>query len=202
MSVKLQISQQASVHGKSFGSEATVETDGSIVKDLDVAAAKTGNLTTRTDNDTGVLTMDGSHGITTGARLDLYWGTGKRVGMTVGTVAGAAVPIDGGVGDNLPADESEITAMVPLEVPAVFDGDSAKAIVAMGLAAQGTIILAGADDATDLQVDLVSGLSYVWYLASGAANPIVGDDITQLFVSHGDTVERNMRLTAMVDDIA
>jgi hypothetical protein len=82
-----------------------------------LAAAKTGTLTTRTDNDTGTLTMTAGHGITTGQTLDVYWAGGQRRGMTVGTVATNSVPIDGGAGDNLPANTTAITAMVPTSVP-------------------------------------------------------------------------------------
>lgn len=87
--------------------------------EIEIPAAKAGLLTTRTDDDTGTLTMDPGHGITTGAKLDVYWtnadGTrGSRVDMTVGTVSGNTVPIDLGTGDNLPIQGAAIRAMVPV----------------------------------------------------------------------------------------
>jgi hypothetical protein len=68
--------------------------------------ARTGVLTARTDFDTGTITMDDSgHGITTGQTLAVWWSTfgdGQIRGMTVGTVSGKSVPIDGGTGSPLP----------------------------------------------------------------------------------------------------
>jgi hypothetical protein len=64
-----------------------------------------GSLTTRTDADTGEITMStqiAPHGITTGEIVDVVWSRGWRLGMTVGTVSGNSVPIDGGEGDDLP----------------------------------------------------------------------------------------------------
>lgn len=106
-------------YGRTTTSRVTVsaDKDGGVSKTL--AAAKTGSLTTRTDNDTGELTMAGGHGISTGNKLDVYWvdpTTGamkSRVNMTVGTVATNQVPIDGGTGDVLPVATTAVTAMVP-----------------------------------------------------------------------------------------
>jgi len=79
-----------------------------------IAAAVTadGTLTTRSDDDTGVLTMDdGMHGIATGDVVDVQWADGSRLAITVGTVAGTTVPIDGGRGDVLPAESTAVTVV-------------------------------------------------------------------------------------------
>lgn len=70
-----------------------------------------GTLTTRTDDDTGVLTMEDGHGIVTGNVVDVYWEDGSRTGMDVGTVSTNTVQIDGGEGDNLPADETPVNVV-------------------------------------------------------------------------------------------
>lgn len=102
MSVSITISESASVLGLNFPSRNTVTADGALVKSVTLAAAKIGQLTTRTDSNTGILTMASGHGITTAARLDLYWTGGSRRGITVGTVSGDSVPISGGAGYVLP----------------------------------------------------------------------------------------------------
>ena len=168
-----------------------------IVED-DIPAAKVGALTTRTDNDTGELTMETGHGITTGATLNVYWAGGKRLGMTVGTVATNAVPIDGGTGDNLPADESPITAMVPVEYPLVATGDDVVGLEAFS-AVDGEILLTEDDDDSLLALD-VDEAGYAWCLASGETNPVAGDAIGKVFLSHFDsTGARRMRLQLLVD---
>lgn len=70
------------------------------VGDYAVADAQ---LTTRTDNDTGVITIvGGNRGLTTSETLNVYWSGGSRTGMTITNVTGATVTVDGGSGDNLP----------------------------------------------------------------------------------------------------
>lgn len=69
-----------------------------------------GELTTRTDADTGELTMaTANHGISTGDTVNLTWDGGSRSDVTVGNVSGTTVPIDGGTGTDLPATSTDIT---------------------------------------------------------------------------------------------
>jgi hypothetical protein len=80
---------------------------------LKPAVSAPGTLTTRSDDDTGTLTMDdGGHGIATGAVVTLLWDGGSRGGVAVGTVAGVSVPIDGGSGDVLPATSTAVRVVV------------------------------------------------------------------------------------------
>lgn len=79
--------------------------------------AEVGNLTTRTDDDTGVVTLtNASHGIATAAAVNVAWSGGSRASMVVGTVAGVTLPIDAGVGDVLPAQDTEVTVTVLPEI--------------------------------------------------------------------------------------
>jgi hypothetical protein len=162
-----------------------------------LAAAKTGTLTTRTDNDTGTLTMTAGHGITTGQTLDVYWAGGQRRGMTVGTVATNSVPIDGGAGDNLPANTTAITAMVPTSVPFLVTGDAvvgllvtcpAKAAVRWRTVDPNIIAVATVSDA---------GAGYSWASGSGVTNPLAGESVATVLVSHGDTQSRTVEVVAV-----
>jgi len=199
MSYRATVNNQVSLAGKGYGEQRTVEGEGLNTKEKTaLAAAKTGNLTTRTDDDTGELTMDAGHSITTGQRLDVYWDGGRRYGMTVGTVAGNAVPIDGGAGDNLPADESEITAFVPIEENFLFDGDDLQLLVASGTR-KGLIVLEDAGG-VELAIDLDEDQMFRWDTGDGSANPVVGDDITKAFFSNGDSAgTANLRIAALVN---
>lgn len=71
-------------------------------------AGKRGTLTTRSSDTAGELTMESGHGIATGNIIHVYWGDGKRIGVTAGTVSGNVVPISGGSGDDLPPASSPI----------------------------------------------------------------------------------------------
>lgn len=65
-----------------------------------------GTLTTRTDANTGVCTLPAqrslAHGITDSHTVTVWWDGGRRTAMTVSSVDGTAVTVDGGSGDDFP----------------------------------------------------------------------------------------------------
>lgn len=83
------------------------------------ASGLVGILTARTDADTGEITMSSAnHPVETGDTVDVSWAGGSRTDMTVGTVSGSTVPIDGGSGDDLPATSTPVVVVVqPVVVP-------------------------------------------------------------------------------------
>lgn len=188
MPTTLTISENTSVLGLTFPSKTTVTADGAILKTPTVAAAKVGQLTTRTDANTGTLTMAANHGITTGARLDLYWTGGKRRGITVGTVSVNSVPFDLGSGDDLPTNLTAITAMVPTEEEFIVDGDDVSAIALYSDKA-GQIVFCETDD-TEVKAYSVGGSvggaqSVFWTADRDPVNPLASGDITKVYFSHG-----------------
>lgn len=74
-----------------------------------------GDLTTRTDDDTGTITAD-SGSLTTGSTVSVSWSGGSRSGMTA-TVTTSTISIDGGTGDVLPAADTECTLTFANEEP-------------------------------------------------------------------------------------
>jgi len=166
---------------------------GSIALEDTLSAAKSGTLTTRTDNNTGTLTMAASHGITTGQIIDIYWSGGVQRTVTVGTVATNEVPIDGGIGDNLPADETAITAVVQKAINLAIDGDNADIIAVVLETVDKTLRTAAnvqfLDAAADViaEIDLVTNVPQVWDIEGGSANPFTGDPITNLKASQAST---------------
>ncbi len=165
---------------------------GPIALEDSLPAAKTGTLTTRTDNTDGELTMSASHGITTAAVIDLYWTGGVRYGVVVGTVATNAVPISGGAGDNLPADETPITAVVQKSINLSIDGDNTDIIAVVVETVDKTIRTAAhvhfrdASNDSIAEIDLVTNVPQVWDIEGGSANPFTGDPITNLKASQAN----------------
>lgn len=189
------IQNRLSIDGVTYSTDKVLSADGTVKKGkTSLAAAKVGQLTTRTDNDTGTLTMNASHGITTGARLDVFWdvsGTkGHRRGMTVGTVSTNSVPIDGGAGDNLPANLSAVTACVPSEEEFLVTGNN---VVAIGVKAtrRGAVVFADGSNvekhAVVAELEGTRGGGYQWFDGSGVTNPLAGDTVTKVFFSNGDS---------------
>ncbi len=180
------------VGGDTIISQQTITDDNDGTTGVEIGPAKTGTLTTRTDANTGTLTMAASHGITTGARLDLYWDGGMRRGITVGTVSVNSVPIDLGSGDDLPIATTAITAMVPDEEAVVITGDDVS-FIAFGFggtppaAAEAQFVLADSGDAELFYINLDgSRKGFVWCEGAGE-NPVAGDAIAKVFLSHGDS---------------
>jgi len=170
-----------------------------LVADPTLAAAKTGSLTTRTDDNTGTLTMASGHGISTGNRLDVYWATGIPYGMTVGSVSVNSVPIDGGAGDNLPTANTSITAMVPqLEEITLPSTEDAKGI-AITCPGKAIAVFRNAADTVLLVGEVTTTNDYLW--DGSGTNPLgTGEDLADVYLSHGDsTAARQISVVVLKD---
>lgn len=151
-----------------------------------IPAANAGTLTTRTDNDTGTVTLSGGHTVVNG-RVDAYWADGSRIGMTA-TVTVNSVVIDGGAGDNLPAQDAAIRLTNPTE--GNIDFTAAAAVGAIVYSQLGgsdypaTVVFAESDDSTVATYELTATVpNQEW---SQAATPF-GADVAKVFFSQGNT---------------
>ncbi len=165
--------------------------DGQIGRDPILPAGKAGTLSTRTDDNTGVATLSEGHGIADADVVDVFWtnadGTyGVRYGMTVGTVAGTAVPIDGGAGDNLPAEDYAIVVTKQVEVNVAFDGDNAK-VLAVHANKLAHVDFQDAGSASLLALTLAPNEAFDWADATGADRPITGNAVATVKASCGDS---------------
>jgi hypothetical protein len=162
---------------------------GSIGLEDTLNTAKTGTLSTRTDDNTGTLTMTTGHGITTGQIVDIYWSGGVQRTVTVGTVSVDSVPFDLGIGDNLPIATTAVTVCVQKSIGLAIDGDNADIVAVILETNDKTIRTAGnvqfLDAASDViaEIDLVANVPQVWDIEGGSANPFTGDPITNLKAS-------------------
>lgn len=173
------------VGGMNFqGADAVRSASGQISQQPNLPAAKSGTLTGRTDNDTGVATLAGGHGIISTDKVDVYWTGGRRYGMTA-TVAVNAVSVDGGTGDNLPAQDTPVTVVKPTPIDLDFVGDKLKAIGAY-CEKRGILQLLDGSDGVQLAVTLEPMVPYVWIADNGVANPIAGDTIAKALMSQSD----------------
>jgi hypothetical protein len=185
---QFRLQKSATVGGLAFASVVTIDGVAAIPVSTELAAAKTGTLTTRTDDNTGELTLASGHGVTTGQRIDVYWAAGKRYGMTVGTVASLVVPVDGGAGDNLPIATTAITAQVPTEIPFSVVGNDLQALAAY--ATRRSMVTLADGSSNHLNVELVPDdpdQIYTWTEDDGTTNPVAGDTLTKTFLSNGSS---------------
>lgn len=175
------------VLGKTYKQRTQVDANNSAGSSPTLAAAKTGTLSARTDNDTGTLTMTAGHGIQTGDKLDVYWTDGVRYNMAA-TVTVNSVAVDGGAGDNLPSATTPITAMVPNDEVAAAAGDDVVAIAANS-PVKGVVCLLDGSDAVLFAMPFrdAAGGTFDWITGDLATNPLAGDTVAKIRTSHGDS---------------
>jgi len=120
------LTQTVSVAGMSLQGTTTRQSDSRLGYSSDpvLPAAKSGSLTTRTDADTGVLTLGSGHGIVTGDKVDVYWSGGLRYAMDVTADDETTITVDSGDGDDLPAEDTAVTVGKCVEVDFALTGDN------------------------------------------------------------------------------
>ena len=184
------ISQNASVGGLSIQSTVTRTASSQIGHESapQLPAAKAGTLSTRTDDNTGVVTLAAGHGLEMGDVVDVYWsGSGNyRYGMDVTAVDGNDVTVDGGAGANLPAQDTAVTVAEQVTIDTDFGGDLVKMIVACATY-RGHIAFRDATPTVLKEVELPAGESWAWVADQGIANPLAGNPVNDIKASNGDS---------------
>lgn len=196
---------QFSVGGKQYVDQQTISTGGLEALEEPIPIAWTGVLTTRTDNNTGTITMDNAgHIIATGNIIDIYWTVagvnGVQRASTVGTVSGVTVPIDLGIGDNLPPLNSAVIACVVKKfTPNVIVGNNVAALLAAADSTRAMVCLYSSSDTVEsLAITLAANGAYSW-LGVGT-NPIAGVSIDKIHISIADSVNvQNVRFAASIN---
>lgn len=200
------VNKAATILGEAFNVLLSILADNGTLlgPQAAMAIAKVGAMTTWVSGVSFTLTMAASHGITTGARLDIYWldptdGTQKyRYGCVVGTVATNSVPITGGSGDAMPNSVGlTISAMVPdAEVFTLIGNNCA------GMAGKcdgvGTVVFAQADGTLIAAYTLTNGRAQSWFSSEAATNPLAGVTLGKVYFSHGDvTTPRSVQAAVL-----
>jgi hypothetical protein len=178
----------ATVGGRYYSMDVTASGDSSGSTSPTLAAAKTGALTTRTDNDTGTITGASGHGISTADRIDIYWDGGSRRHVLVGTVSGLSIPFGAsggeGLGDNLPAADTALTFMKENVEVHTFSGDDLIGLGVNSPSYPATVVFRQSDLTEIFAIELDAGESYVWTSAMGVDNPLAGGSVGKISITH------------------
>jgi hypothetical protein len=197
-----------SLQGASLSMQKTVvhESDNPLGYDPEIPAGIAGTLSTRTDNDTGIVTVASGHGVTADDTIDLYSSAGVliRKDMDVTGVTGTTISIDLGTGSNLPTLNDPVIVSKQKTVNTAFDGDALK-IFGVCLEIPGTHTSKGrvlfedadADDIAD--IELTANVPLISDIEHGQANPVTGDPIVVARVSNGSTTAGVLKIIAMND---
>ena len=169
--------------------------------EVPLPAGKAGTLTTRTDDNTGEATLATGHGIVDADVVDVYWSGGMRYGMTVGTVAGDVVPLDGGAGDNFPVVTTALVVTKQVTVNTQIDGDNVQIIGIAVEGGAGHVDMQDSGAATIAEIDLAANVPQVWDIAGGnVTNPFTGNPITVTKASNGiSTADATLKIVAIED---
>lgn len=171
----------ANIGGASTSQTTSVDHDGSLTLAPSLPAANTSTGWTKTDSDTGIATLASGHGITTDMKVDVRWTGGARYGMTA-TVSTDDITVDGGAGDELPANGTAVTVAQQVEVTCAFDGDDLKGLLLFAAQAFRADVQGG-DGTSHLPVSQAATVPYTWVYGSGVANPVTGDTVAKIMAS-------------------
>lgn len=182
--------------------------DLTVAAQVTLPAGKAGTLTTRTDDNTGVVTVASGHGITASDTVDVYWATGRRYGVDVTATDSTTISIDLGAGDNLPTQSTAVTIVKQVAANVMIDGDNAK-IVVVNFSVPGTSTaktritffdaVAGGGTAVGSGLDLTANEPHVTDVTGGDSNGYTGSVILSLVASNGGTTEGTLQVLAEVD---
>lgn len=172
------------IAGKRITSSGTRSEEAGEVQDIDLPAGIAGTLTTRTDNDTGVITVASGHGITTSDVVTVFWTGGSRYKLTVTATTSTTISVDVGAGTNLPTANTAVVVGKEITSTLVVAGSS---LTAWALKNDNRISAQFRATATvTLFSDIAKseGLSWV----SGIyTNPLAAASITTLVLANGET---------------
>lgn len=193
------LKKEMQVGGITINGETTIESASGLPPTIvALAAAKIGALTTRTDDDTGELTMAAGHGLVTG-KIDVNWIGGARRGMDA-VVDANAIAIDGGDGDNLPADETAITATAQTTVNVDFPGTALK-MIGVKPTCRANVDFQLANGTSLKAYDVPAGAMVTWVEGEGETTPIDGL-VGQVVVSAAEATDGNITVIGLFDSLS
>lgn len=187
------------IGGTSLQGQIVRSAEGLITQEPDLPAAKAGSLTTRTDDDTGSVTLSTGHGIATNDIVDVYWVGGVRYGMTA-TVTGNVVAVDGGAGTALPAAATAMTMAVQIVVDCDVAGSQLSALAITCLQRCHLHYTTNAD-ASLLAIPIAANEPYTWISGTGPANPLAGGAVGKIKVSNGSTEAAVLRVSMLYESV-
>ncbi len=200
MTVSGTIQKVASVGGVSVQSTLTRSAASQIGHDWNLNAAIVGNLTTRTDDDTGVITS-ASHGYSNADVVDLHWLNGTTPQCAYGCVVSDAATNTFGFnaagGNVLPAANSAINCYKVDTKDTDVDGDLLEVIaICASVAAHITFRDSGA--VVIHAQTLVANEGWDWASNQGIANPLTGNAIADVQISSGDATNTGTLKAGMI----
>lgn len=198
MAVTAKVSMQTILGGMVISSivEKSDELEQAFRTTMDAGIA--GTLSTRTDVDTGVLTVETGHGITDADTVSVFFDDGSRYGMTVSSTTATTISVDLGTGDDFPAEASEIVVSVEAEHDIPITGDN-LIVLAIGCSNRSSIEFLSAAPASLLRYDMVAKEGRNWVKGMDVTNPLAGDTVASILLANGGTTAAQFSVATLVN---
>lgn len=160
---------------------------------IPLVAGKTGTLSTRTDDDTGVLTVGADHGITDTDTVSVFWAGGSRQGMDVTATTATTISIDLGAGTVLPAATTAIVVDKERTHNVGIVGDELK-VLAITCNRRSSVEFFSAADASLLKYDMAASEGRLWYSGADVTNPLAGDTVAYIKAANGEATAATLEI--------
>lgn len=153
----------------------------------------------KTDADTGTATMSTGHGLTTG-KVDVYWDGGARYNVDA-TVTDDSIALDGGDGDDFPANDTPLVLSKPSVLPEDFDGDNLS-VIAAEMSTRGMLVFLDAGGAVLLAHEFTADLEpFAWWKDASLANPLTGNAVASVQASAGTVEAGSLTMVGLQSEI-
>ncbi len=169
---------------------------------ITLAAAK-GPLTSwvKTDADTAAGDIPTGHGYSTG-KMDVFWvesSVAKCRYDVDGTVTGDGLALDGGSGDDFPANgQADVMICTPQQINTAIDGDAAKMFSFLA-SVKASIYFEDTAGAEVAQFDLVADTPRTWHEDSDESNPLTGNPVTVCYATNGTAAAGYLTIQSLED---
>lgn len=168
--------------------------------EITLNAAVSGELTTRTSDSVGVVTVD-SHSITDTDTVAVFWEGGYRYGVAVSATTSTTISIgSGGAGDNLPLQDTVLTICKESTLAFAHDGDDITGILVHSPQRMSMNIR---DDvpATAVAADVTANEGWFWISNATGTNPFTGDDLQDIILANASTTAQTASVLLLKNSI-
>lgn len=165
-----------------------------------MTAGLAGTLSTRTDADTGILTVASGHGITASDTVSVFWDGGSRHGVDVTATTATTISIDLGAGADLPVVTTAIVVGKESVHAITIDGDQLAAF-AIGCDNRVSVNFRDVLNASLLRYDIATKEGRSWISGTDYTNPLAGDAVTSIVVANGGTTSATVKMGLLVSTV-
>jgi hypothetical protein len=186
MGIVAKATTSLTVAGLTISSSIEREQESSDRIALDVPAGLAGSLTTRTDDNTGVVTLASGHGILTDDVVSIFWAGGFASAATVSGSTATTVTFDVDSGDTLPIATTSVVVSKKATHELLLNGDSLD-MFAIKNTQRCCIAFLDDESAAALTYEIAEREGRFWVSGMGFVNPLAGESIESVSISNGST---------------